>query len=40
MASDSLIGETRFVRPWAGAGVAIMVTYHAGQALLVLSLTT
>jgi uncharacterized membrane protein YhhN len=40
MLSDSLIGETRFVRPHAGAGVAIMVTYHAGQALLVLSLTT
>jgi uncharacterized membrane protein YhhN len=40
MLSDSLIGETRFVRPWPGAGVAIMVTYHAGQALLVLSLTT
>jgi uncharacterized membrane protein YhhN len=40
MLSDSLIGETRFVRPWAGAGVAIMVTYHAGQALLTLSLTT
>jgi uncharacterized membrane protein YhhN len=40
MLSDSLIGETRFVRPRVGAGVAIMVTYHAGQALLVLSLTT
>jgi uncharacterized membrane protein YhhN len=40
MASDSLIGETRFVqaRPWAG--VAIMVTYHLGQAGLVLSLVT
>jgi uncharacterized membrane protein YhhN len=40
MLSDSLIGETRFVRPHVGAGVAIMVTYHVGQALLVLSLTT
>jgi uncharacterized membrane protein YhhN len=40
MLSDSLIGETRFVRPWVGAGVAIMVTYHVGQALLVVSLTT
>jgi len=39
MASDSLIGETRFVRPWPGAGVAIMVTYHLGQALLAISLT-
>jgi uncharacterized membrane protein YhhN len=40
MASDSLIGETRFVqaRPWAGVG--IMVTYHLGQAGLVLSLVT
>ncbi len=40
MASDSLIGETRFVqaRPWGG--VAIMVTYHLGQAGLVLSLVT
>ena len=38
MSSDALIGETRFVtaRPWAG--VAIMVTYHLGQAGLVLSL--
>jgi uncharacterized membrane protein YhhN len=40
MLSDSLIGETRFVRPRVGAGVAIMVTYHVGQALLVVSLTT
>lgn len=39
MLSDSLIGETRFVRPWVGAGVAIMVTYHVGQALLTVSLT-
>ena len=38
MASDSLIGETRFVRPAAWAPVAIMVTYHLGQAGLVLSL--
>jgi uncharacterized membrane protein YhhN len=40
MASDSLIGETRFVEPRAWAGVAIMVTYHLGQAGLVLSLVT
>jgi uncharacterized membrane protein YhhN len=40
MGSDALIGETRFVRPWVGAGVAIMVTYHLGQALLAVSLTT
>jgi uncharacterized membrane protein YhhN len=38
MGSDALIGETRFVRSRAWAGVAIMVTYHLGQAGLVLSL--
>lgn len=40
MTSDSLIGEDRFVksRPWQP--VAIMVTYHLAQALLVISLTT
>jgi uncharacterized membrane protein YhhN len=38
MGSDALIGETRFVHPHRGAGVAIMVTYHLGQAGLVLSL--
>ena len=36
--SDSLIAWDRFVRPVAGAGVTIMVTYHVGQILLVLSL--
>jgi uncharacterized membrane protein YhhN len=40
--SDALIGETRFVhREWSdrrGALVAIIVTYHLGQAGLVLSL--
>jgi uncharacterized membrane protein YhhN len=36
--SDALIAETRFVRPHRGARVAIMVTYHLGQAGLVLSL--
>ena len=40
MASDSLIGETRFVQPRRWGGVAIMVTYHLGQAGLVLSLVT
>jgi uncharacterized membrane protein YhhN len=40
MASDSLIGETRFVAPRVWGGVAIMVTYHLGQAGLVLSLVT
>lgn len=36
--SDSLIGWNRFVAPTRYASVAIMVTYHVGQALLVLSL--
>ncbi len=38
MGSDALIGETKFVRPAAWAPVAIMVTYHLGQAGLVLAL--
>ncbi len=37
-ASDGLIAETRFVRPRRWAPVTIMVTYHVGQALLVVSL--
>jgi uncharacterized membrane protein YhhN len=37
-ASDALIGLSRFVRGASWAPVAIMVTYHVGQALLVLSL--
>ena len=36
--SDALIGYGRFVRSLPGGPVAIMVTYHVGQALLVLSL--
>jgi uncharacterized membrane protein YhhN len=36
--SDALIGWTRFVRPIRGAPVAIMATYHCGQAALVLGL--
>lgn len=36
--SDAMIAWSRFVRPWRGAQVAIMVTYHLGQAGLVLSL--
>ncbi len=36
--SDSLIGWTRFVGPIRFSPVAIMVTYHLGQALLVLAL--
>ena len=38
MFSDSLIAWNRFVRPLAWAPVTIMVTYHLGQAGLVLSL--
>ena len=38
MASDSLIAETRFVGPRSWGAVAIMVTYHLGQAGLTLSL--
>lgn len=37
-ASDALIGLTRFVRAHARGDLAVMVTYHLGQALLVLSL--
>jgi uncharacterized membrane protein YhhN len=38
VASDSMIAWNRFVRPFPAAPVAIMVTYHLGQAGLVLSL--
>ena len=40
MTSDALIGEDRFVvhRDWQP--LAIMVTYHVAQALLVVSLVT
>lgn len=38
MASDTLIAWNRFVQPLAWAPVTIMVTYHVGQAALVLSL--
>jgi uncharacterized membrane protein YhhN len=36
--SDAMIAWNRFVRPFAAAEVGIMVTYHLGQAGLVLSL--
>jgi uncharacterized membrane protein YhhN len=36
--SDTMIAWNRFVRSFRGAEVAIMVTYHLGQAGLVLSL--
>jgi uncharacterized membrane protein YhhN len=38
VASDSMIAWDRFVQPFGAAPVAIMVTYHLGQAGLVLSL--
>jgi uncharacterized membrane protein YhhN len=38
VSSDSMIAWDRFVHPFRGAPVAIMVTYHLGQAGLVLSL--
>jgi uncharacterized membrane protein YhhN len=38
--SDSMIAWNRFVRPFRAADIAIMVTYHVAQALLVLSLLT
>lgn len=40
MGSDALIGWTRFVHGLRGSALGIMVTYHAGQALLVVSLVT
>jgi uncharacterized membrane protein YhhN len=38
VSSDTMIAWNRFVRPFAGADVGIMVTYHLGQTALVLSL--
>ena len=38
MASDSLIGETRFVAPRSWGPLAIIVTYHLAQVGLVVSL--
>lgn len=37
-ASDSILALQRFVRPMGWAPVAVMVTYHLGQAGLILSL--
>ena len=39
MTSDALIGWNRFVKPLAWAPVAIIVTYHVAQILLVASFT-
>ncbi|MND07109.1 YhhN-like protein [compost metagenome] len=38
MASDAMIAFNRFVAPFAAARVAIIVTYHLGQFLLVYAL--
>jgi uncharacterized membrane protein YhhN len=40
VASDAMIGWSRFVRRFAGHELAIIVTYHVAQALLVISLAT
>jgi uncharacterized membrane protein YhhN len=37
-ASDALIAVDRFVAPFASARLAVVVTYHVGQLLLVLAL--
>ena len=34
--SDTVLARDRFVRPWEGARLLVMVTYHVGQALIVL----
>ncbi len=33
--SDTVLARDRFVRPWDGAQLLVMVTYHLGQALIV-----
>jgi uncharacterized membrane protein YhhN len=40
MTSDALIGWNRFVRSLAWAPLAIIVTYHVAQMLLVVSFLT
>jgi uncharacterized membrane protein YhhN len=34
--SDTVLARDRFVRPWDGARLLVIVTYHVGQALIVL----
>lgn len=36
LASDTMLAVNRFVRPWSWARMAVMMTYHVGQALIVL----
>jgi uncharacterized membrane protein YhhN len=38
MVSDALLGLDRFVRPLRHGQVAVMVTYHVGQVLIVLGM--
>ena len=33
--SDTVLARDRFVRPWEGAQLLVIVTYHVGQALIV-----
>lgn len=33
--SDTVLARDRFVRPWDGAPLLVMITYHVGQALVV-----
>ena len=33
--SDTVLARDRFVRPWDGAQLLVMITYHVGQALIV-----
>lgn len=40
LGSDTILAVNRFVRPLSWAPVAIMVTYHVGQALIVLGVLT
>ncbi len=40
VASDTTLAINRFVRPLPGADVVVMVTYHVGQALIVLGVVT
>ena len=39
LVSDTMIGWNRFVQPWSGAKLAIIVTYHVGQLALATALT-
>lgn len=38
--SDAVLARDRFVHPWDGAQLLVMVTYHVGQALIVAGVLT